>query len=144
MLKQRIITAIILIPIILGVLFYTPPAAFGILTFFIALAGVWEWSNLMGLSSLTNRFVYLTLMAAAFFLVFLLPILILFSITFAWWLYATFLILLYPRGSRWWAKSIFWRGLMGLFVLVPCWAAITYIRYQSDGVYALVFLLPLF
>jgi phosphatidate cytidylyltransferase len=50
---------------------------------------------------------------------------------------------MYPRGSNYWAKSTLMRGIIGVFVLVPCWLALNYIRNQSDGIYALLFLLIL-
>jgi phosphatidate cytidylyltransferase len=59
MLKQRILTAFILIPIVLAILFYLPPLAFCFLVSFIFLIGAWEWSALMGLHSKLQRWLYL-------------------------------------------------------------------------------------
>lgn len=50
MLKQRVITALVLLSILLPALFYAPPWVFyGIALVFMALAG-WEWGRLNGLS----------------------------------------------------------------------------------------------
>lgn len=145
MLKLRIITAVILIGIIFAVLFYLPPLAFFFLTVFIALTGAWEWSNLMELKKTSQRILYLVLVAITFFAALYIPILLIFFATFLWWLFALVLILLYPRWRHWWGKSVYWRGLMGLLVLVPCWVAFNFIRSANDGdgVYALLFLFAL-
>ena len=58
MLKQRIITAIILISLILGVLFFLPPPAFLVLTMVITLGGAWEWASFMGFKRVLPRFLY--------------------------------------------------------------------------------------
>lgn len=146
MLKQRIITAMILIPLTLLVLFYLPPAAFCFLTAFIALGAAWEWSSLMEMLRIGWRASYLLLTALLFVSALYLPVFYIFVCASVWWLLAALLVFFYPRGSAWWAKSRVWRGLMGLLVLVPCWAAINYIRNQSDGsdgIYALLFLFVL-
>ena len=67
MLKQRIITAIILIAATLAVLFYLSPQSFCIVIGVIALAAAWEWTNLMEIKSASWRLLYLVVM----FLVFL-------------------------------------------------------------------------
>jgi phosphatidate cytidylyltransferase len=145
MLRQRIITALILIPIVVALLFYLPSPAFCILTALITLGGAWEWSNLIEIKKVSGRLLYLLLTACVFLMTFRLPVseLFIFLCTFVWWLFATLLIILYPRFSRWWSNSLLWRGLMGLWVLVPCWVAINYIRNQSDGIYALLYLFVL-
>lgn len=141
MLKHRIITAIILIPIVLALLFFLPTQLFCILAALIVLGGAWEWSNLMELKSRSSRVLYLLLIVLTFIIAALLiPVQAILFMGFLWWLCATALILLYPRCSEWWGKNLVLRGLMGMFVLVPCWGALCYIRSQNDGIYALLFL----
>lgn len=140
MLKQRILTALILIPMVLAILFYMPAPAFCVLTGFITLGAAWEWTNLMQLTKTSQRFIYLATVTAGFLGAFFIPLEFLFAIAFAWWVCAFVLVTIYPRMTNWWRSSIFWRGLMGMMVLVPCWAAINYIRNQSDGIYSLLFL----
>jgi phosphatidate cytidylyltransferase len=139
MLKQRILTACILIPIALAVLFYLPPFSFRFLTAFIALGGAWEWSGLIGLKKTHHCFAYVIVVACAFFLSLLIPNVLMLGGALLWWLLATVLILFYPSGSRYWNHKIV-QGGMGLFVLVPCWFALNFMRSQTDGLYALLFL----
>lgn len=144
MLKQRIITAIILIPLVLIILFFLSPAAFFILTAIMTLGAAWEWSNLMQLKKIASRLLYLLIVLFAAINSYRIPMMTFFVCAFIWWLIATILILFYPRGSRWWSNSIVWRGLMGLLVLVPCFRAINFIRQNSMiGIYTLLFLFVL-
>lgn len=143
MLKQRVITALILIPLVIALIYYLPPPAFCILTGLITLAAAWEWTNLMEVTHLGGRFLYIVIMGWILFGMLFVPTGFVFLVSFALWLVATVMVAFYPRGSAWWAKSLVWRGVMGVFVLVPCWAALNYIRNQENGFYALLFLFVL-
>lgn len=140
MLKQRILTALILIPITLLILFYLPIASFRYLTAFIALGAAWEWSALMGLTTTRARLLYLLLMGCIFIGSTFFASMLILLLACSWWLLATILIMFYPHGAKWWGKSTLIRGIMGVIVLVPCWLAINFIRQQSDGLVALLFL----
>lgn len=48
MLKQRIITAIVLLIIVIGVIYFTPPHVFQIAAALVLLAAAWEWGSLLG------------------------------------------------------------------------------------------------
>ena len=143
MLKYRIITAAILVPITLIVLFYLPPLAFFIMTSIVMFGAAWEWTGLMGLQEKSKRWLYLLavmlLMGWALFL----PMKIIFIAAFVWWIVAIVLIRIYPELGGWWGSGYILRGLMGFLVLVPCWVAINFIRNQNDGIYTLFFLFVL-
>lgn len=143
MLRKRIVTAIFLIPLTLVVLIYLPPVSFFILTGFITLCAAWEWTNLMEIKNASNRFIYVVLMVFMLLLATLISISSILFLTLIWWLLASLCILFYPQGSDWWKRGFFWRGLMGMMVLVPCWVAINFIRYREMGITTLVFLLVL-
>lgn len=143
MLKQRVITAAILIPITLFILFYSSAAVFLAFTAIVVLGCAWEWSNLMGLKNKFFRFIYLIFIALMLLLVFFVPIQLIFTIAFFWWVLAACLIFLYPRFSTCWGSGFFWRGVMGACVLAPCFVALNYIRNQHDGLYSLLFLFVL-
>jgi phosphatidate cytidylyltransferase len=143
MLMKRILTAIILIPLILAGLFYLPPSWFCIVTGVISLGAAWEWSHLMELKSIAARLFYVVISAFVFSWILFIPVSAIFVAAFIWWLVACLMVLTYPRRSAWWSKTIIARGMMGLFVIAPCWAAINFMRNQNDGIYALLFLLIL-
>lgn len=140
MLKQRIITAAILIPLVLAFLFLASAPAFAIVTGLIALGGAWEWSNLMTIKSTLWRFMYVLLIAAGFAATLIIPVQIVLLIAFIWWLIGAVLVLFYPYGSPVWGKGFLLRGIMGIFVLVPCWAALNFIFTQPNGSYTILFL----
>lgn len=143
MLKQRIITALVLIPLFLAVLFYAPPREFLLFTALVTLAGAWEWSRLAGIKRAAGRFLYLLLILLLGFNAIFVPLHYILIAGGVWWPLAFALVLLYPRFSKRWSRGFVWRSLMGIFVLIPCWVAINYIRNQEDGIYALLFLFVL-
>lgn len=145
MLKQRIITAAILIPIVIALIYYLSPLGFLIGTGLVILAAAGEWTNLMEIKNIGARLLYVFLMGCLMFAMvrFPIPLGFVFLFSFIFWIIATFMIVFYPRGSAWWGKSLFWRGVMSVCVLIPCWAALNYIRNQENGFYALMFLFVL-
>ena len=58
MLRTRIITALVLLPVVLGMLFLAPPALWALFALAIALLACWEWSRMCNLSA-TGRTAYL-------------------------------------------------------------------------------------
>ncbi|WP_395057430.1 phosphatidate cytidylyltransferase [Polaromonas sp.] len=68
MLKQRVITAIVLLAILLPALFYPTPIPFSVLAVLLIAAGAWEWGRLNGygpIASLVAGFVCVVLCAMA-------------------------------------------------------------------------------
>jgi len=49
MLRTRVLTAVALLPLVIGMLFLAPPPAWSLFALFIALLGCWEWSRMSGL-----------------------------------------------------------------------------------------------
>lgn len=143
MLKQRIVTAAILIPIVLGLLFFTPPYAFLVLTGLITLIGAWEWASLMQMTQAWQRKLYMVLVVLTFAVVIFIPTPYILIFASIWWFASIPLIVMYPRFSDVWGQGTVLRGLMGLVVLVPCLVAINYMRDQNDGVWAILFLFVL-
>ncbi len=143
MLKLRIITALILIPLVVALAIYLPPPAFFLFTALIALAGAWEWSRLMEIKRSTGRILYLVLMCLMFFNSIYISSHVILIAGGVWWLVALLLVGVYPKLSGIWGRGVMLRGLMGMMVLLPCWRAINYIRNQQDGLYALLFLFVL-
>ena len=139
MLKQRLITAAILIPLVLWLLFYSSPWVFAVATALMMLAAAVEWTSLMQLNTLWERMLYLVFIFYAIFVLFIVGTPVIFVMTFFWWLAALVLVLIYPRASAWWGKSTWVKGLMGGLVLAPCWFALNTIRVENGGIQALFF-----
>src|SRR5260221_2662013 len=52
MLLTRVVTALAILPVVLGMLFLAPPAAWALFVLAIALVACWEWSRMCGMSPL--------------------------------------------------------------------------------------------
>ena len=98
MLKQRVITAMVLLPVALGSIFWAPTAVFAVLIGGVILMGAWEWTNFMGLSSPWPRAAYLVAIA----------------------LVALIMVVTHPQYESVWGKrSII--GAIGFLVMIPAW-----------------------
>ncbi len=148
MLKHRVITAVILIAAFLGTLFFAAPPVFCIFTEIVVLWGAWEWGRMMGIQKTGYRLFYVlflfSVMQAIFFVS--VPMVLceyFFYVSFFFWLLMVPLVALYPR-ALFWKKSVLCQAAMGLFVLVPCWFAINFLRVVNlNGQYLLLYLFVL-
>lgn len=149
MLKQRIFTALILIPLFVTLVLSLPPKYFSVLTGCIVFWCAWEWSGLMGMKSLPKVIVYPFIVILSLAIILYLFSCHIISVpqvlyaAFAWWLIAGVLVVFYPRISGVWGKGVMIRALMGLMVLIPCWVALNFIRLFSHGAYIVLLLLVL-
>ena len=122
MLKQRIITALILLPIALAGFFLLDGAAFALFIGAVVVLGGWEWARLAGLQTQGLRIAYALVVVILLgwlhrFPVLGAPVLLL---GVAWWLLATLAVLAYPRSAvAWRAQPV--RLLIGLLILLPAW-----------------------
>lgn len=142
MLKQRIITAAILIPLTLLIVIFFPPLPFALVTLLLTLAAAWEWSALMHLKRPLQQVVYLGVILLCCYGVLFIPVIYLLSVAFIWWVLAVLLVVSYPQGVNHWSSKIA-RGVMGVLVLVPCWGAVNFIRNQHEGLFILFYLFGL-
>lgn len=143
MLKQRIITAAILIPLTLAILFYLPPTAFFMMTALFVMACGWEWGCLAGMKSIPARLIYILVIAAAIMMAAFVAAPLTLAIGVFWWLLAFILVLVYPRLSGGWGRGVIWRSIMGIFVLIPCWVSLNYLRNLGGGMWLMFYLFVL-
>jgi len=146
MLKQRVITAIILAALFLGALFGLPAGYFPFFMGGVVLIGAWEWARMSGFGRAPSRLVYscalvLLMVGAAAYFGFAgeaKPTLDQASVRdllvagCAWWALALLLVQGYPTSAILWGHRIL-RLVMGVLVLVPAWVALVYVRQQSYG-----------
>lgn len=164
MLKQRVITALILAVVFVAALIYLPGPLFSAFAATITLIGAWEWANLSGLSHRWQRCVYvlitgaLLVLGAVYLGVHQLPAQSLqnFELTESqalafrnllvvgciWWALALLWVQGYPSSALLW-HSRWVRALMGIFVLVPAWVGLSYLRIQDSGLWLLVLLVAI-
>ncbi len=149
MLKARFLTAVVLIPVFIALFVTLPPRGFAIFTGLIVVLGAFEWSQFLGLNNFPRSLFFPFLMIACLFLsLFLLfhhylAIPNIMIVAFIWWLFVAVWVLLYPRGSNAWDKSIIIKGVMGIMTLTPCWLALNFLRDLPHGLPILFILLAL-
>jgi len=134
MLKQRIITALILLPIALCGFFLLDGANFALFIGLVVTPGAWEWARLAGLIAQGLRVAYAVVVAGLLMLLHLMPELApwVLGVSVLWWALATWLVLTYPRTSELWA-SVACRLLIGLLVLLPAWQGLVLIKHWPLG-----------
>jgi len=133
--KQRILTTVVLTPLVIGAMFlptpYVAAIAAGIFVF-----GLWEWSRLVGIDGQLSRAMYvlanIALMTALPWghgLPLFGPVCL---IGVIWWMVAL-LWLLRPdvcRASGWWSRSI--KLAAGTLSIVPAWCALVLLHQGSS------------
>jgi phosphatidate cytidylyltransferase len=128
MLKKRLITAAILIPVFVALILKLPPLGFAILTSIFTLLAAWEWSAFLGLKPFLHRLCYPVIIYGIISMPLYISIEIVLFGTLLFWLFALAFVVKYPKGSQLWGNSMFVRGLMGCMVLIPTWRALNYLR----------------
>lgn len=134
MLLQRVITALILAPLVLALVFYADRIWFAVATWFITALAVYEWAALFNYSTPLKRAIYLALYAALAVLLWFqpawhTPLLIAGCIA---WLAAIVAVLLYPRGEVLFRRT----GLLaplGCFLPLVAWLGLLAIHGLPDG-----------
>ncbi|MBA4502807.1 phosphatidate cytidylyltransferase [Marinobacterium marinum] len=142
MLKQRVITALLLAPLALAALFLLPQGPFEWVVAAVFLYGGWEWGNLCRLRPAV-RAVYVLVLAALMVLVSQLSLLQpwVLGAALVFWPLALLLVRGYPQSASWCRSRL--GLLMGALVLVPSWYALTNLRMQEQGFALLLMLLML-
>jgi phosphatidate cytidylyltransferase len=132
-LKQRIITALILAPLMLGGIFFLPLYEFKLFIGLITCIGAWEWANFAGIEKQVGRITYAVVLSAVVFAVSQLPAeyqLPLLYVALVWWILAFVLVRSYPQSSHYWHATQA-RLLLGFIVLLPMW--IGFVQLKTYG-----------
>ena len=136
MLKQRIITALILAPIMIGGIFFLPLEPFMLFIGVITAVGAWEWANMSGVTGLGGRAAYVIGVAACLFglaIGGLEQARWLLWLALIWWALAFVLVRSYPNTKHIWTQ-VPMRLLIGLLILLPMWVGFVQIKaYPESG-----------
>ncbi len=143
MLKKRIITALVLAPLIILAIFKLTNDQLAVLFAFITLVGAWEWSNLIGLTHVVKKIIYVFLITISILAVWIFIYdqheLVFFSIVGVWWVVLLFALMAYKSE---WLKSKFLEKILMLsafIVLVPAWLGL--VKLHEYGISMLLFFL---
>lgn len=149
MLKQRLLTALILIPLVLWGIFALPPFWFAVSTGLVIGLAAWEWSRLMGLEKTILRIIYLDVIVLLLIVAALFPPFWVMCLGIIWWICALFWVLHYARKQKQQDEislassqgnssisrtdsnkvdkginTLLLKGFIGVVVLVPCWVGL--------------------
>ncbi len=129
MLKQRIITALLMLPIALGGFFLLDGGLFALFIGAVVTLGAWEWARLAGFAAQGLRIGYAAVVGALLYLLYLNPALApwVLGVAVLWWLLATLLVLTYPASSRYWG-GLSGKLLIGLLILLPAWQGLVLLK----------------
>ncbi|MFD2179259.1 phosphatidate cytidylyltransferase [Veronia pacifica] len=141
MLKQRILTAAILAPLVVAGIFYLPFEIFVGAIAVVTLLGHWEWTQFVTPLDRIKHFISPAILLALSLT--LLPIDVTnlnLSVSGAismaaagalWWLLATVMVLSYPKKIAWWKDSGIMRQGFGVLTLLPFMWSVILLRAQG-------------
>lgn len=135
MLKQRILTALILIPIVVWCVFFAADnTAFASLAGAIVIVGAWEWTAMLGWRNQPARIAYVVLVTVLLIASYMPGVrawqLPLYMLATGFWLLALRLVAGYPGNARLWAHGAL-LAPVGLLLLLPAWLGLTALHAAS-------------
>jgi len=138
LLKQRVLTAVIILCVLYAGTAWLPLAYFGGFLSLILMPALFEWAGLMGLRRQRDKLLWVGCFTAILFVVMLITgldgslfdakdVAIICSLALVFWILVFFLLREYPaRKSLWQAR---WKiGLMGIATLLPTWVGLYYLK----------------
>jgi len=141
MLIKRLLTAVILIPLVVITTLKLDSSEFVIAMMPILVISSWEYGGLIKMKHWATKALYVSaLMATAYFLnqipFLLMPLLI---VTLLWWFVNSFWIISFPRHTHYWNSYLAIRLVNGFFFFVPLLVALSAL-HQIDSTLVLLLL----
>lgn len=158
MLKERVLSAIVMIIIAVGALFALSPLPFTLALSALIVVGMWEWAQFAGFKRPISR----ALVAFVTFGLLLFPIMAataqiqasrfitdetapLLFVGCIWWVVALGLVVSYPNSARFWEKSVSAKFIFGFCTLIPFLIGTLVLRFyqynvnEYQGLYLLLY-----
>ncbi len=150
MLKQRLITAAILIPLVVWAIFSLTSESMAMVLVGVAVVAAWEWAGMLQFKNVVGRGSFSLLVAVATYLLLSgqnelgsLLVLVL-GIAVFWWFIATIWVLKYKANSALTVSDKVLGMLVGIAVIVPSCLAMGVLHgYGEQGPFLLFFLILL-
>lgn len=135
MLLQRVLTALVLAPLVIALVAFAPTAMVAIVAAIAFLAALWEWAALSGLRSHVWRGIFLLLLALAFVALWQLRmtsvVIWVLVAGLAWWLVACVWLRHVAFGAAPTRENLVLKLLAGVLVTLPAWSAVVMIHAHS-------------
>ncbi|MEH6582819.1 MAG: phosphatidate cytidylyltransferase [Halioglobus sp.] len=142
MLKQRVITGLIMAGAFLGAVIYLSVPALALVFGVVVALGAWEWSRLAGWETPYTRVLYVAVLLAAMGVLYwycglanspqheqVQPFL---GLACLWWSIALLWVKGYPGSAVLWGNVVM-RSLMGALILVPAWMSAVFLLSFPRG-----------
>ena len=147
MLKERVLSAIVMVAFALIALFWLSPLAFTIGLSAVIVLGIWEWAQFAGFRRPVSR----AIIAFVATCLLLLPIMAATShiqharfltdetipflfVGCIWWIVAFFLVINYPKSAEMWTKSVSAKFIFGFCTLIPFLIGTLALRFNQYNV----------
>jgi len=144
--KERVLTALVLAPLMIVGIFFLPLKQFAIFIAAIATIGAWEWANIAGYQKNWSRILYAVVVfvalyvSARFLKVHEEYLIYYLAAGTLWWVVAFALVKQYPGGTDIWAARPI-RALLGLCVLIPMWVGFMHLKTQPHSSLLIVYVM---
>lgn len=131
--KQRLITGLALVAVVIGCIFLLPNFEFMILSGLLMFLAGWEWCGLVGLNQIYEKIIFLAALLITFFVLHYFLKLLPYVIACLWWCWTIYLIAQYPKKITIGLQNKYLAALIGIILLAPCWLGINFIRDVGPG-----------
>jgi len=144
--KQRVITALVLAPVMIIGIFFLPLKPFAFFIAAIATIGAWEWANIAGYQKNWSRLLYAVMVFFSLYVsarvLRVYPELTIYFLAAGalWWIVAFALVKRYPGGTSLWdAREV--RAFLGLCVLIPMWVGFMHLKESPHSSLLIIYVM---
>jgi len=136
-LKARLISAAIMVPLVVGGVLYLPDTWFALILGIILTAGAWEWSRLIPFSGTAAQLAYTAVIALFLWLLWMAGteryISMLLWAAFLWWLWVLFWLSRPTAIQSSTLTATILKMSAGVLVILPTWAALVSLRVNEHN-----------
>lgn len=145
MLKQRILTALLLVPLVLVVVIYMQNTWLSLILAVIVCLGAWEWTRMAGIERQAGKIIFMcvfvALLVSSWYLKDSVWLHFTLALALLWWLIASMLIVAVERQLLEFTASPIVKSMIGLIVLIPAWLSLVVLHQYGESGWLLIFLL---
>lgn len=141
MLKQRILTALVILPLMIGMLFWANNSLWAAFCGLIALLALWEYARIARFNPLQNG-IYLLITTCVGIYLYIQHI---YLATWAQWLILLFWLIIVPLWLKfkWKIKANLFGAIIGWILMVPFWFALITLRPNTASAWTLLAIMAL-
>ncbi len=146
MLKERVVTAIIMALVVLAILFLAPPQVFFIACVIVFIVASWEWANLSGFSGAASIVSIGAFTGVMLGVVYILGgpqklnikyLDMIFTLASGWWAVAFLWVKSFPASTVIWRTTAV-RYLLSFLVLLPAFLSLIWMHSLDNGIVYIV------